>query len=299
MGGRAKTRAFDVEMMEDVEPVRFMLPPILDNASSLRSLFALLRNGQTRPQIIDFSECNSISHVGYAFVLGCVQDFPERFHLDPTTVSQRIFAEVNRHFFWLLEGRSEGAVEAHAVPSREFKSDDDVIGYLLDDWLGPGWVIVSDNLKRALAGRTYEIFANAWEHSSAEKVFCCGRHREAQNELQLAIIDFGHGIPGLVRPYILEHHGIEVSDTQCLKWAMQKGATTSDTARGLGLDLLKEFVEINHGQLDIYSHSGHLNLCSDGATLNRIEPGFMGTLVNITFRCDNVRYQFASEVPRN
>lgn len=284
-------------MSQGIEPARFILPPIVDNDSSLRSLFALYRSGLVHPQIIDFSSCNSISHVGYAFILGCLRNFPVQFQLDNNTISQRIYFEISKQFSWFVKGGSEGAIEAHAVPSREFNRNDDVINYLLEDWLGPGWVIVSDKLKRALAGRTYEIFANAWEHSSAEKVFCCGRHREEQNELQLVIIDFGHGIPGLVRPYIAKRHGINATDTKCLSWAMQRGATTTDTPRGLGLDLLQEFVVINDGHLDIYSHTGHLSIGSNGKTLSSIKPGFTGTLVNITFRCDNVRYQFASEVP--
>lgn len=82
-----------------------------------------------------------------------------------------------------------------------------------------------------------------------------------------------------------------------LKWAFQRGTTTkpNGTSRGMGLDLLKEFVKINKGKLEIFSHEGYAIIDSKREEFLNRSTFFEGTLANITFICDESYYHLASE----
>jgi len=52
---------------------------------------------------------------------------------------------------------------------------------------------------------------------------------------------------------------LKLSGAACLKWAFECGNSTctGDVSRGLGLNLLKEFVRLNQGKLEIYNNDGY------------------------------------------
>ncbi|MFH1975009.1 MAG: hypothetical protein ABIJ52_05540 [Pseudomonadota bacterium] len=70
-------------------------------------------------------------------------------------------------------------------------------------------------------------------------------------------------------------------------------------ARGLGLDLLKEFVRINQGTLEVYSNEGYAIIDKDGERYENLDISFEGTVVHITLRRDENLYQLSddSEAP--
>ena len=279
---------------------RIRIPTLKDQASTYRTLFQVFQKSKESTIELDFSNCNGISHIGIAFLVGCLVETRSDtnvFVVDWNTVKPDMRKKITKHFDWIIQKDSADAVELHEVPSRMFVRTDQVIPYLIENWLSPGWIKLSDDLKRALAGRTYEMFSNAFEHSNATTVFVCGEHQERQKKLKLAIVDFGIGIPGNVRPYVGPSMSREPSDVQCLRWAMQEGATTtnSEVPRGLGLGLLRQMVKINGGQLDMYSHSAHATVRGGELKVTKFDEFFPGTLVNIMFRCDDNYYRFASE----
>jgi signal transduction histidine kinase len=148
-----------------------------------------------------------------------------------------------------------------------------------------------------LVGKACEIYVNAFDHShSPVGVFTSGQHYPRRKQLKLCVVDFGVGIPDTVRSYLKEP---EKTGAESMQWAFQKGNSSKkrqgpNIARGLGLDLLREFVKANCGTLEIFSHDGE-------ALINRLQSftsrsaGFPGTLVNITFSCDESFYRLASE----
>jgi len=147
----------------------------------------------------------------------------------------------------------------------------------------------------------WEIYNNAFEHSGTQiGVFSCGQHYWRQNYLILSVADFGRGIPANVRTF-LRHYAEEeivakLTGASCLRWAFQAGNTTKvGEPGGSGLDLLKEFIRINQGKLEVYSNEGYAIIDKDGERYENRGISFEGTVVHITLRCDENLYQFRDE----
>jgi len=118
--------------------------------------------------------------------------------------------------------------------------------------------------------------------------------------LKLAVVDFGVGIPTRVREFFKDYSFAgQLSAATCLKWAFQPGTSTKyeGTGRGIGLDMLKEFVYVNHGKLEIYSQDGYALITSQKEYYGKRSGFFEGTVVNITLRCDEKYYRLIDEGP--
>ncbi len=145
-------------------------------------------------------------------------------------------------------------------------------------------------------------YSNAFEHSDTEVgVFTCGQHFRHRNDLILTVVDFGLGIPAKVKAFLSqfvdEARVSKLSGAECMKWAFERGNTTSmgGVARGLGLDLLKEFVRVNQGKLEVYSNDGYAIIDKEGERFDNSPISFQGTVVHITLRCDEKLYRFYDE----
>ena len=146
------------------------------------------------------------------------------------------------------------------------------------------------------------FYSNAFEHSRTEVgVFTCGQHFRHRNDLILTVVDFGRGIPAKVKAFLSqfvdEARVAKLSGADCVKWAFERGNTTSmgGVARGLGLDLLKDFVRINQGKLEVYSNDGYAIIDKEGERFDNSPISFQGTVVHITLRCDEKLYRFYDE----
>ena len=191
----------------------------------------------------------------------------------------------------------------HAIRFRHDESEDKeaiVDGYLKGSWLGRGWVHVSELLANRIAGQVWEIYANAFEHGrSTVGIYSCGHHYGETAELLLAVGDLGPGVPANVRKF-LGRPMMEAKDA--MHWAFSRGNSTAhsvegaDVARGLGLDLLKEFVKINGGKLEIYSHDGYAKIDTDAETYETITQCFPATIILLHLACDEKRYVLVEEL---
>lgn len=110
------------------------------------------------------------------------------------------------------------------------------------------------------------------------------------------MVDFGVGIPANVRLHFADDpRAAGLSASRCLEWAFQRGkSTNAAVGRGLRLDFLKEFVTINNGRLEMFSHEGRVQIGKEFKTENK-NSFFKGTLVNITLKCDESFYHLADE----
>jgi hypothetical protein len=186
----------------------------------------------------------------------------------------------------------------NSIPYREdFHQDEDgVMEYLTVKWLGRGWVNVSHGLVNAIAGQMWEIYANAFEHSGSKVgILSCGQYFPNNRELLLAVADFGVGIPSNAR---FHTHNPELPGKEAMQWAFSRGTSTAKKSgpRGMGLNLVKEFIQANRGALVVYSHDGCAIIDGSGEIYYNSTAFFEGTLIQVTLRCDDNYYSLSNQV---
>jgi hypothetical protein len=186
------------------------------------------------------------------------------------------------------------------------KMDDDNIADHLDkEWLSPEKLNISPNLKSIIVSRIFEVFMNAYGHGTTLQpidklgVYSCGQYDKKERKLNLSVLDFGPGIVDNVKGYLKNS---SLDSISAFKWALVRGNSTGtdsqglDMPRGLGLDLLSEFISLNKGELRIYSNDV-VAVCGKERKweLSILDEVLPGTLVSIKVNCDDDYYCFASE----
>jgi hypothetical protein len=283
------------------------IPTLNDGASDFQQLFAIWSqaNGYFEDVCFDFSSCNFLRPNAVAFLGGLARLIESRLGsvtFDWSTIrSNAVMTNLCQNGFAGSFGYPSSSWNGNSIPYREDKSLDmnGIMDYLTYNWIGKGWVHVSERLRDAIAGKMWEVYNNAFEHSGTEiGVFSCGQHYWRQNDLILSVVDFGQGIPAKIRNYVgNDPRAQSLPADACLRWAFARGNSTcpGDVARGLGLDLLKEFVRINQGKLEIYSNEGYAIVDNSGVRFENRAILFEGTVVHITLRCDENLYRFSDE----
>jgi hypothetical protein len=92
-----------------------------------------------------------------------------------------------------------------------------------------------------------------------------------------------------------------MNSDQAIRWALQEGNTTRKDSipGGLGLKLLREFIELNRGCIQIVSDRGFWQFDQDGETIERMPNSFPGTVVNLEINtADTSSYCLSSESVR-
>lgn len=284
------------------------IPTLNDVPTDFGRLFEIWKqvNGCFEDVRFNFSRCGFLRPNAVAFLGGLARLSKSRrgsVIFDWSTLKNRaVMTNLCQNGFAGIFGCKSTRWDGNSIPYREDSELDmnKIMDYLTDKWIGRGWVHVSSRLRDAIAGRMWEIYNNAFEHSGTDiGVFSCGQHYK--KDLILSVIDFGRGIPANVRIFLCQHVDealvSKLSGATCLKWAFERGNSTcmGDVARGLGLDLLKEFVRLNQGKLEIYSNDGYAIVDKDGERFENRDISFEGTAAHITLRCDENLYQFRNE----
>ena len=65
----------------------------------------------------------------------------------------------------------------------------------------------------------------------------------------------------------------------------------------MGLDLLREFIRLNKGRLEVFSHDGYAKIDEKEEKYETRNSMFEGTILNISLQCDDRHYCFTTEVP--
>lgn len=292
---------------------RIMIPSIRDKPNDFAELFSIVNQMNNAPCniVIDFSNCETLWPNALAVLGGAVRraEFQGKIiSFDWVSLANSSLNEVlSQNDFARTFGKKTRIPLKESIPYREDKVVDrnatmsstmnSIMDYLSELWLGRGWVLVSFKLRNAIVGKVWEVYSNAFEHSNSKiGVFSCGEH--IANDLVLSVVDFGQGIPEKVRSFLSEDPRSQNLDSiNFLKWAFQRGHSTctEGVARGLGLDLLKEFIELNHGKLEIYTNNVYVIIDNLGMKYEKIDVPFEGTVMHITLRCDENLYQFKHE----
>jgi len=291
--------------------MRLQIPTINDGPGDFAVLFDVWRqvNDYSLKVEFDFSKCRFLRPNAVAFLGGLarlVQSRGGSVTFDWSTLPERgpVITNLCQNGFAGTFGHDTTGWSGHSIPYREDRTIDvgGIMDYLTLSWIGRGWVHVSERLRDAIVGTMWEIYNNAFEHSGTQVgVFSCGQHFWKKNDLILTVVDFGNGIPSNVRSFFRKYVAPELvsqlSGAGCMKWAFERGNSTcvGDVARGLGLDLLKEFVRINQGKLEVYSNESYAIIDKDGEHYDDLGISFEGTVVHITLRCDENLYRFRDE----
>lgn len=285
---------------------RIYVPTINDSTSDYLSLFRIWNDLSFchGGAVLDFSNCNFLRPNAVAFIGGLINfagSYGIPVSIDWPTIRRAVFANLCQSGFAKQLGYPASAWDGHSIPYRQdlYQNPNEILDYLADCWLGKGWVHVSARLKDAIVGKVWEIYANSFEHGkSPVGVYSCGQHFKNLNELVLAVVDFGIGIPNNVRGFLqCDPRSGALLSSSCLNWAFSRGNSTAtqEVARGLGLDLLSEFVRVNDGCLSVYSNDALAIVNRSGATFTDLPAGFSGTIVQISLKCDERLYRFTDE----
>ncbi|WP_152226418.1 ATP-binding protein [Pseudomonas sp. SCB32] len=268
----------------------------------LRSIWQAVANAPRDHEIhFDFLKCDFLRPNAVVILGGMariLQSGGRRVCFLSNTMRAGVQANLVQNGFAHAMGASIAPWRGNAIPYQEFAAPDKerIVSSLREHWLGRGWISVSELLADAILGQIWELFSNAFEHSrSTVGVICCGQHFPNRRELLLSIADFGVGIPANVGAYL---GGQPCAGDVAMRHAFSRGFTTTNGSvpRGMGLDLVKEFVQKANGCLEIFSHQGHARIDVRGEKYDNIAPIFHGTLVQIRLCCDDKFYLLSNEL---
>jgi anti-sigma regulatory factor (Ser/Thr protein kinase) len=132
-----------------------------------------------------------------------------------------------------------------------------------------------------------EIFNNIKDHAHEDLGCVFAQHFPQKSLIQVAISDFGVGIPSNIHKKYQS-----LTDAEAIKKATEQGISTKSVPgnRGAGLDILLHIVGHNKGSVNIHSNNGIFSY--SGRTqierLRNSEIFYPGTLLTINFRTDTI-----------
>ncbi|MDR3328125.1 MAG: hypothetical protein LBT04_08450 [Prevotellaceae bacterium] len=170
--------------------------------------------------------------------------------------------------------------------------------YVIEELIGRAELPqMSVALKEKMIEAIYEMFVNAQIHSETEFIYTCGQFFPNKNKIEFTIVDTGIGF----RNKINNRFKRSLSATQAIQWAVEDKNTTKETVSGgIGLALLKEFISMNKGRMQIVSDSGFYEFGTEGVSIKPFSGQFPGTIVNLEFCTDdNNSYALKNEININ
>jgi nitrogen-specific signal transduction histidine kinase len=154
---------------------------------------------------------------------------------------------------------------------------------------------MSPSLSKHFRAGLCEIYDNSVIHSRTRQgVFTCGQYYPKKQRLDFCIVDAGIGI----REHLRRSRNVSLSDAEAIEWAMSPRATgkTSKIPGGLGLKIVRKFIELNGGAIQIASSYGYWELRGETERRLTLPYSFPGTTVNIRINTADARsYHLASE----
>jgi hypothetical protein len=185
------------------------------------------------------------------------------------------------------------------VEYRRFGPDDAAAfeGYLRESLTGKGIPEMTPALTRKFWESLAELFDNAAAHSETTAIFVCGQHFPKKRKLDFSVADAGIGI----RENILRGIGLNFTPEEAIQWAVSEQNTTRQREKGkpggLGLKLIKDFIKLNGGTIQIASDAGYWRYAGGSEETRALRRSFPGTVVNIEINtADAQSYCLASEM---
>lgn len=164
-----------------------------------------------------------------------------------------------------------------------------------------GFPYLSVVLAKKINKSIFEIFNNAHTHGKCEFVYTCGKYYAETGILKFTISDMGTTIRKSVNDFF--ESGNRISGVDAIGWAVQEGNTTKKGGipGGLGLSLIRDFLRLNGGSIQIISSNGYWHEQNGAIFDQALRNRFLGTIVNIEFNLhDKKSYVLSSEIdPKN
>lgn len=147
---------------------------------------------------------------------------------------------------------------------------------------------MSELLQKKVNESIFEIFENAITHGESHYVFSCGQYypQKVPPRIDFTIVDYGNTIKSKVNSFL----NANMSASETIAWAVDKANTTKegDTPGGLGLKVIRKFLQLNRGEIQIVSANGYW--CQDknnNTFVDTLDYQFDGTIVNLEFNIDD------------
>lgn len=240
---------------------------------------------------LDFGRVTSISPLTIVLVAGAIRRFEHdrgggSVRLDVNSMTKDV-RNVLQWAGFLKAFRLGGQpLLGRYLPLREDRSRDmnGILDYVFHSpWMGSDWISRDANLQQEILTAVSEIYFNAFDHAQSPiGVLACGEYDQTATRLRLSVVDFGRGIPDVVRTAV----GTNMSTREAMAWAFTRGNTTATArfARGVGFSQLQRFVNSYRGELVVSSKDGRARLTGTGVTFAEGVPKLPGTLVTLTLR---------------
>ena len=251
--------------------------------------------------VLDFANCGKLSLNAMVFLgalASLVRHHGGSIGIGPA-IKPKLLKELREHGIMShLETADVGA----GLPFGHYANIDKsaIMQFLQEKWLGGGAVRLSEDVQASIMGAVWEVYANAFEHAnSLIGIVNCSSFDRTHKRLHLAVVDLGVGIPTNVRTFF---SGRTIGAVPAMKWAFAEGRSTKAEAvgysRGLGLAVLKEFIQLNGGFMEVYSNDGYVKISKDNEVYRSRSCGFGGTLVSIVLSADERFYYYAYEASK-
>ncbi|MDR3327615.1 MAG: ATP-binding protein [Prevotellaceae bacterium] len=143
-------------------------------------------------------------------------------------------------------------------------------------------------VKEKIVEAIYEVFVNAQIHSETNFIYTCGQFYPNKNKIEFTIVDTGIGFKNRIN----KRFNSNLSATKAIEWAVEDKKTTKEgVSGGIGLAVLKEFISMNKGKMQIVSDTGFYQYDKSGVVAKQFTGLFPGTIVNLQF-CTNDRNNY-------
>lgn len=214
-------------------------------------------------------------------------------------VSPAVYSILSKNHF-LSNFGSEVLPDTHqtTIKFRKFKvSEEKAFKDYLDRELlsQPDLPNMSPLLKSKINKSIFEIFNNANIHGHCSHVFSCGQYFPQKKRLAFTIADLGKSIKSNVNHYLNK----SLSGSEAIAWAVEEGNTTKTGTipGGLGLSLIRDFLKLNKGYIQIVSSDGYWEERKGVIFATEFDNKLKGTIVNLDINInDHSSYVLSSEI---
>lgn len=206
----------------------------------------------------------------------------------------------NIGLFAMLKNEEHLGGQNSAIPIRKFDMKNEelveeyIYRYILKSSMVPK---MSSGAQRKVYRSIFEIYQNSVMHSDADFNMVCGQYFNYRGTMALTMVEVGRTFRDNVCGHNPEYR--EFSGKQAIEWAVEAGNTTKQASEtgGLGLDLIREFLKLNKGKLQILSSDGYWEEKKGVILAKDCDSSFQGSVVNIEFNLrDTNQYSTPEEL---